>query len=108
MATVGEPKLSVRVVINTKEHRGVGLVRGVFIEEAVDRFEQTRQILACNGVLAAKVCLQVSHQQGSGHPFARDIRKNDPHHARPHVQKIVVVATDLACLKAASDILKCF
>ncbi len=63
MTAVGVSKALRDVVILGKEDGGVCTVRRVLKEEPVHRLQKTLRLFARQGKLAAKVGLQVGHQQ---------------------------------------------
>src|SRR5689334_7967365 len=107
MAAVGVSKALRDVVILGKEDGGVCTVSRVLKEEPVHRLQKTLRLLRGQGKLAAKVSLQVGHQQCGSDSLARDIPDEQPHLLLPESEEIVVVASDMAGLDTGARLIEC-
>ena len=106
MPAVGVSKALRDVVVLGKEDGGVRTVHRVLKEQPVHRLQKTLRLFARQGKLAAKVGLQVGHQQCGSDSLARDIPDEQPDLLLPESEEIVVVAPDMAGLDAGARIIQ--
>src|SRR6516162_9512644 len=93
------------VIISKKESRVTGIA-GVFAERVVDRSECPPQIVDRDRTLTSQVGLQIGHEQGARHSFARDISQHQRQVAFTELYKIVVVPAHCPSWDAAACILE--
>src|SRR5271166_2172283 len=108
MAAVGVAQAAGLIVVFGKEERRVGAFGGVLAEEAVDRTQETLRFLDRHGALAAQIGLKIGHEEGGGDPLAGDVAYYEAKALLAQSQEIVVIATDLEGLNAASCVIQGF
>ena len=96
------------VVVVGEEDGGVGGVGGVLEEEAVDGLEEELGPVAGKGELAAKVGLEIGHEQGGGDAFAGDVADDEAEPMAVEGEEVVVVAADVTGLDAGSGVVEGF
>ena len=108
MAAVSVAEEAGGVVVVGEEDGGVGAVGGVLVEEAVDGLEKAVGLVAGEAELAAKVGLEVGHEECSGDAFAGDVADDEAEAAVAEREEVVVVAADVAGLDADSGVVEGF
>src|SRR5258708_15240479 len=73
MSAIRVSQTALRVVILGKEQGGVGAFRRIVVEELVHGSQETLPLIRCHRTLAAKIFLQVGHQQFFPHSPALNI-----------------------------------
>lgn len=104
VAAIGKAKDARGVIVFSEEERGVGAVGGVFAEELIDRAQQLIGLVPGNGAETAQVGLQVGHQERGGDAFAGDVGDHKAETVLAEVEKVVVIAADLAGLNADAGV----
>jgi len=104
VATIGILELANDVVVDSEEERGVAVVGSAVKEKLVDGVEQAREIVEGDGIAAAKIGLQISHQQSAGNSLPGNVRENEGDARRTEIEEVVIVAADLARLHAGSGV----
>src|SRR5271170_3626551 len=94
------------VIVVGEEDRGIGRVRGVLEEEAVDGLEEELWFVASEGELAAEVGLEVGHEQSGGDAFAGYVADDETKPLVAEGEEVVVVAADVACLDAGACVVE--
>jgi uncharacterized protein (TIGR03437 family) len=64
-------------------------------------------MLQSDGALAAQIRLEIGHQKGCSDSFPRDVANHQSKAFLTQIQKIVVIAADLASLKTDACVLEC-
>src|SRR5438445_5444620 len=102
MATVGVAQTASGVVIFGEEERGESAIGGILAKKAIHRLQEALRLVQSDGALAAQIGLEVGHQESGGDSFSRDVPDDESEAFAAQIEKIVVVATDLASLMANS------
>src|SRR5882757_2741124 len=96
------------IVILAKKQSGIGAVGSVVIKQLVDRVQQTLRLVPCNDALAAQVGLQIRHQESAGNSLPGDVTQHQTESFLAQIEKVVVIAPDLARLNTSAGILEGF
>ncbi len=107
VATIGVFELAGDVVVDGEEESGVTVVGSAVKEELVDGVEEAREIVESNGVATAKISLEISHQQSASNSLPGNIGENEGEARRTEIEKVVVVAANLASLHAGARVIEC-
>src|SRR5271165_5447426 len=108
MAAVGVAQAAGLIVVFGKEERSVGAVGRVLAEEAVDRLQQPLRFFDRHGALTAQIGLQIGHEESGGNSLAGNVADYQAKPLLAQSQEIVVIATHLAGLNAASCVIQGF
>lgn len=103
MATVRIAKTARGVVVFGEEECGESGVSGVIAEKLIDGGEQTLRVVHGDGALAAEIGLKIGHEKSRGDAFAGDIGDDEAEAILAEVEKVVVVATNVAGGKTESS-----
>src|SRR6266436_7084053 len=88
------------IIVFGEEKSSEGAVGSVFAEELVHGTQKMIGLLLGNGAEAAKIGLQVGHQERGGDSFAGDVCDDEAEAVLAEVEEVVIVAADLASLDA--------
>ncbi len=77
MAAVDVADAAGKLVVFGKEEGGERAAGRVFAEELIDGAEQALGVVSGNGALAAKVGLQIGHEESGGDAFAGDVADDE-------------------------------
>jgi hypothetical protein len=108
VAAVGVAEEAGGVVVVGEEDGGVGRVGGVLVEEAVDGLEEELGLVTSEGELAAKVGLEVGHEECGSYALAGDVADNEAEALVAEGEEVVVVAADVAGLDADAGVVEGF
>ena len=77
MAAIDVADAAGKFVVLGEEERGERAAGRVFAEELIDGAEKVLRVVTRDGALAAKIGLQIGHEQGRGDPFAGDVADDE-------------------------------
>lgn len=106
MAAVDVADAAGDVIVYGEKQRREGTAWGVFAKKLIDGAEKTLRVVASNDALAAKIGLQIGHEQGGGDALAGNIADDEAEAVVAEAEKVVVVAADLAGLMANSSVIE--
>src|SRR5271169_4666234 len=108
MPAIGVAQASRLIVVFREEERGVCAIGRVFTEEPVDRPQKPFGFFDCHRALAAQIGLKIGHEEGGRDPLAGDVADHQAQPLPPESEKVEVITTDLAGLKASSRVIQGF
>src|SRR5271170_789950 len=94
MATVDVAEPAAGNMVIGEEESGEGAVGRVLREKLIDDAKNIFQAIVRDGTLAAKIGLQVGHEQSGRDAFAGDVADDEAEPVGAEVEKIVVIAAD--------------
>ena len=100
MAAIGIAQAASGVVIFAKEESGERAVGGVVAKEMVHGAHEALGLIESDGALAAKIGLQIGHQESGGDAFSRDVADDEAEAAAAEIEEIVIVSANLVGLEA--------
>ena len=106
MAAVDVAEAAAGDVVVGEEERGEGAVGSVLREELIDGAEEALRLVERDSALAAEIGLQIGHEESGGDAFAGNVTDDQAEAVGAEVEKVVIVAADGACGKAAAAIVE--
>jgi hypothetical protein len=106
MAAIDVAEAARRDVVIGEEESGEGAVGGVLTEELIDGAQETLGLVERDGGLTAEIGLQIRHEESGGDALAGNVGDDEAEAVGAEVEKVVIVATDGACGKAATAIVE--
>jgi len=106
MAAIDVAEAAAGDVVVGEEERSEGAVGGVLGEELIDGTEEALRLVERDSALAAEIGLQIGHEESGGDAFAGNVADNQTEAIGAEVEKVVIVAADGACGKAATAIVE--
>lgn len=104
VAAIGIFELAGDVVVDGEEESGVAVVGSAVKEKLVDGIEEAREIVESDGVAAAKIGLEIGHQQSASNSLPGNVGENEGEARGTEIEEIVIVAANLARLHAGSGV----
>src|SRR6266550_1899254 len=98
MPTISVAQALCSIVVLGKEERSVSVVGSILVKKLVDRSQESLRLIQCNSALAAKIRLEIRHQEGRRDAFPGNVADYKPDSISAEIKKIVVITADLASL----------
>jgi len=96
VSAIGVAQAARGVVVFGEQERRVGAVDGVLEKQAVHRAQQTARMIAGDSTLAAKIGLQVGHQQSGGDAFAGDVADDQAKPVLAEIEEVEIISSNFA------------
>ena len=106
MAAIGIAQAAGGNVVFGKKKGGERAVGSVLAEKLIDGLQEELELIQGDGGLAAKVGLEIGHEKGRRDAFAGNVADDQAETAGAEVEEVVVVAADLAGLKADAGVVE--
>src|SRR5215469_14392070 len=94
MTAVRVPKLARFIVIFSKENGCVVSIIGILVKQLIHGSQESLRLFPSRRALAAKISLEICHQQSSSYALARDIANNQAESSLAEIKKVVIIASD--------------
>src|SRR5215467_753987 len=104
MTAVRVAKLARLIIVFSKEDGCVVSVVGIFVKQLIHGSQESLRLFPSRRALAAKISLEICHQQSSSHALAHDIANHQAESSLAEIKKVVIIAANGASGVAKPDI----